>query len=189
MDSDDSQVDIFATQVPPKKKKELRTLSAPLYTGPNPSGYVYPWLIIFRWGGDIGQPFVLFSVEELAEGELDPKILTGILSSTSRMKHRDLGFFPDFSISIFSKLEKCKFHFLTYQHFAEKSINHSPTKIGNSKIRRESILCQLNERYNFLLKQQKDIPDFQIDNVFGQMIDERPYRILDSTEFDYSKVK
>lgn len=104
MDSDDSQADIFATQ-PPKNKTEFKTSSAPVY-----SPYVYPWLVIFKWGGDIETPFNLFSVEDLVEGELDPKIISGILSTPSRIRPRDLSFFPDFSISIIAKVEKSKYN-------------------------------------------------------------------------------
>lgn len=112
MDSDDSQADIFATQLP-NKKKEFQTSSAPLYMGPKPpSNFVYTWLIIFKWGGDINNPFELLSVDDLEDGELDPKFLSGILSPTSRMRHRDLSFYPDFAISIFAKIEKCKSTFV-----------------------------------------------------------------------------
>ena len=108
MDSDDSQADIFATQVQ-VKKKEFKTLSAPLYLGPKPpSNFSYDWLIIFMWGGDINNPFILLAVDDLEEGELDPKFLTGILSPASRLRHRNLSFYPDFSISIFAKIETRK---------------------------------------------------------------------------------
>ena len=106
MDSDDSQADIFATQVVPRKK-EFRTFSAPLHLGSKATSTMsYDWLMIFMWGGDINNPFELFSVEDLEEGELDPKFLTGMLSPSSRMRHRDISFYPDFSISIVAKIEK-----------------------------------------------------------------------------------
>lgn len=111
MDSEDSQADIFATQIEmPAKKKDFKTLSAPLYLGPKPTSHLsYDWLIIFMWGGDINNPFQLFSVDDLEEGELDPKFLSGMLSIPSRLRHRDLSFYPDFSISIVAKIEKSKF--------------------------------------------------------------------------------
>ena len=107
MDSSDydSQTDIFSLQVSTK----LKTISsAPSYTGPKKLDYVYRWLILFKWGGDVENPFELMSVEHLQEGDIDPSFLTGILSPLSRMKHRNIGHFPDFAISIFGKVEESK---------------------------------------------------------------------------------
>ena len=109
MDStDDSQTDIFATQVPPKKKV-FKTSSAPPY---RPSTHVqdldYKWIIIFKWGGDIDFPFELVPVNVFGPDELSSNFLSGILSPLSRLKHREMSAYPDFSISIFAKVEKRK---------------------------------------------------------------------------------
>ena len=107
MDSDDSQVDIFATQIQ-TKKKHFQTSSGPACPGKRPSDLMYSWLIIFRWGGDIDVPFDLMSVDDLKDGELDPKFISGLLTPMSRLRHRNLAHYSDFSVSIFGKMEKSK---------------------------------------------------------------------------------
>ena len=145
MDStDDSQSDIFATQAPPKKKV-FKTSSAPPY---RPSAHVqdleYKWIIIFKWGGDIDFPFELVPVDRFGSDDLNSSFLSGILSPLSRLKHREMSAYPDFSVSIFAKVEKStstplSTPFFTYiilcyiitshlnrEHFGEKEIDHLP---------------------------------------------------------------
>ena len=108
MDSSDydSQTDIFSSQVSTKKLK--LSSSAPSFNGPKSSDFVYRWLIVFKWGGDIDCPFELMSVQHLQPGDMDPTFLTGILSPISRMKHRNFRHYPDFAISIYAKVEESK---------------------------------------------------------------------------------
>ena len=59
---------------------------------------------------------------------------------------------------------------------------------GNSKARRESLVFQLNQRYQFLLRSNRNDPALEIDWILERIIKELSYRILDSTEFEYSRV-
>lgn len=109
MDSDDSQSDIFATQVI-KKKTKLQTSSAPvLKSKPKTSVFEYCWLIIFKWG-DADYPFELVSISDLEDKDFEKTWLTGILSPMSRKKYQDIGIYPDFSISVFAKVEKSEYN-------------------------------------------------------------------------------
>lgn len=182
MDSDDSQVDFFATQKH-EKRKEFITSSAPPLS--EPTNFVYPWFAVFKWGGDIDHPFEILSVEDVEEGELDSKLLTGLLAPPSRLRHRELKCFPDFSISVFAKIESSK-NFVYNNLIANYVIFYF--LIDNSETRRNSFILQLNERFKFIFEEKKKLPNFNIDGVLEQMISERPYRILSSTKFLYLKV-
>ena len=107
MDSgEDSQVDIFATQPPTKKRKEKEiTSSAPVLHTKKPNDYVYKWLIIFRWGDDTDGPFEMVALDDLNPSEYEANWLTGIMSPKSRRKYRNLDIYPDFSVSVFAKVE------------------------------------------------------------------------------------
>lgn len=100
--SDDSQVDIFASQATTKKKL-FKTSSAP---APKTGQVIdYKWLIIFKWGGDIDYPFEVVALEDLRSCDYENTWLTGVMSPASRKKYRNLDIYPDFSISVFSKVE------------------------------------------------------------------------------------
>lgn len=93
-DSDESQADIFAdTQIPTDDKRDH-------WVG------IYPWLIIFLWGGQ-ENPFILKACVDM-DSDIDVNWLSGILSPKSRRKHRNVKKFPDFSVSIFGKVQKSK---------------------------------------------------------------------------------
>lgn len=113
MDSeDDSQCDIFASQVIEKKKKQVikTSSSAPAYQPTKQAlDLEYKWIVIFKWGGNIDFPFELFPVEKFGSNEFNSTFLSGILSPLSRLKHREIAAYPDFSISFFGKVEKSKY--------------------------------------------------------------------------------
>ena len=113
MDSDDSQIDFFATQLPEKKSKlksKVCSSSAPLLTRQDSKApsYEYLWLVIFKWGGDIDFPFEAVALTDLIPKDYDKTWLTGIMSPKSRRRYRDISIYPDFSISVFGKMEKGK---------------------------------------------------------------------------------
>ena len=104
----DSQADLFATQVP-VKKKHFQTSSAPVLPVAKVLDYVYDWFIIFKWGGDIDFPFEEVNITEINNSDYDPAWLTGILSPKSRKRYRNFDIYPDFSVSVFAKVEKREF--------------------------------------------------------------------------------
>ena len=103
MDSDDSQQDVFANTQEPTRNH---------VSASNPhqwasSNFEYPMLVLFLWNGQIN-PFVLVYLIELDPEDVDEKWLTGILSPTSRLKHRTLKMYPECGVSIFCKIQKSK---------------------------------------------------------------------------------
>ena len=162
-ESDNSQADIFAdTQVKTYDKKDH-------WVG------VYPWLILFLWGGQ-SNPFLLKSSLDMDSDDIDVTWLSGILSPKSRRKHRNLKMFPDFSVLIFGKFQKSKlrnlhvlFDFL--QDFKNVSFSE------NSVERCNQIVAQLNDQYNFLLRTAQN-KEYQIENALEAIVNEKPYRIL-----------
>lgn len=162
-DSDESQVDLFAnTQVKTDEKKDH-------WIG------IYPWLILFLWGGQT-HPFLLKRSEDMDPDDIDVTWLSGILSPKSRLKHRNLKQYPDYSVSIFGKIQKSNF----YCYILHFSKTHSFLFIcvtENSAERSARYVWNLNIRYQFLLTNKAN-PDFQTENVFDALINDKPYRIL-----------
>lgn len=107
--SEDSQEDLFAnTQI--KTRTDHVTESSP-NKWINTKNFDFPWLIMFLWGGQ-ANPFVLVYLIELDPQDVDGKWLTGILSPKSRCKHRNVKFYPDFSVSIYGKVHKGNFYLI-----------------------------------------------------------------------------
>lgn len=65
----------------------------------------YTSFIVFKWGGDVFCPFEIVGVSEL-DKDVHPSWTSGVLSPKSRAKYRQLMYFPDYAVSMFSKIEK-----------------------------------------------------------------------------------
>lgn len=99
--SDDSQADIFASQVKVKKKKKTFVPSS----APQPLRLPkYSDLVFFKWGENGERPFQIMRVSDLQEGDLDEKWLTSFLSPNSRTIQRELATFQGFKVCIFAKI-------------------------------------------------------------------------------------
>lgn len=102
---------MFASQQIKKAKKHKPPITS---SAPQPSKSLaklmeqYPNLVFFKWGGDIHNPFELVKLESLNPNDIDTNWVCGILSEQSRKKHRDIKSFPDYLVSVFSKIEKRK---------------------------------------------------------------------------------
>ena len=103
--SDDSQQDMFANTQVQTRNEHVTDSNPDKWTD---TDFEYPMLIIFRWGGQ-ADPFILSFLVELDPEDVNVNWLNGILSPTSRCKHRNLKAFPDFSVSIYSKVQKSRF--------------------------------------------------------------------------------
>lgn len=121
----DSQADIFATQVQEKiavakknMKASLKASSAPLMTNKKAPEYVYKWLIIFKWG-DIKYPFEAVAIQDLLPNEYEKTWLSAIMSPASRRRFRNLDIYPDFSVSIYAKIEQGTY--IIYSFVSKKS--------------------------------------------------------------------
>ena len=102
---DDSLKDFFSFSQSKLKKKTCVTSSAPAVVSKE-NDDEFPWIIVFQWGGDTDSPFQLCNVREM--GDVEEKILNGILSPKSRLKQRNIEAYPDFFVSFFGKIELCK---------------------------------------------------------------------------------
>ena len=102
--SDDSQTDLFANTQVETRNDHVTDEHPDKWMDTN---FEYPWMIFFKWDGNM-TPFAVLSLIELNPQDIDGKWLTGILSPKSRIKHRSLKFFADYSVSIFGKIHKSK---------------------------------------------------------------------------------
>ena len=77
------------------------------------TNFDYPYLILFCWDGETN-PFMLVPLTEIDPRDIDWKWLSGILSPKSRCKLRKMTQFPDYSVSIFGKVQRSKLNLLWY---------------------------------------------------------------------------
>lgn len=54
---------------------------------------------------------------------------------------------------------------------------------GNSVKRRNTIITDLNDRYRDIVRSNKN-QDFQIEDAFEMMIQEKPYRVMSTLTYD-----
>lgn len=106
MDSDDSQQDLFANTQIETKNPHVNDSNPNEW---NDTDFEYPMLVLFLWNGQI-KPFTLVSLIELNPRDVDGKWLSGVLSPTSRLKHRNFRLYPDFGVSVFGKIQKSISH-------------------------------------------------------------------------------
>lgn len=102
--SDSSQVDLFADTQTETRNPHVTDTQPDKWVDTN---FDFPWMILFQWSGQIN-PFVLVYLIELDPTDVDGKWLTGVLSPSSRCKHREMKLYPDHAISIFGKVHKGK---------------------------------------------------------------------------------
>lgn len=106
--SDDSQQDIFADTQIPTKNSHVSESNPHKWENTN---FEYPMLVLFLWNGQ-KNPFVLVYLIELDPQDVGEKWMSAILSPASRAKHRNLKMFPEFGVSVFSKIHKSKNYYL-----------------------------------------------------------------------------
>lgn len=103
-DDNDSQPDMFAnTQANPEPMDITKN-------------FEFPWLILFLWSGQ-SEPFTMVPLIDLDPLDIDSKWLSAILSSKSRCKHRHFKNYPDFAVSIFSKVHISKLYIYIFFGF------------------------------------------------------------------------
>ena len=177
MDSDDSQQDVFANTQVPSKNVHVNENNPHKWEN---TDFDYPMLVLFLWNGQIN-PFVLVYLIELDPEDVGEKWLSAILSPASRAKHRVLKMYPEFGVSIFSKLHKSKKNnILTKMKSYYKTSNLLPFFTGIDFERATRIVAHLNKHFSFLLQTSKD-PSLEIESVLQTMIKEKPYKMLPST--------
>lgn len=71
--------------------------------------YVYLWCILFDWDEDEEFPFKLYQLAIFSNSELKPKWVSGELDNNSRKKPLSFSAVPGKTVSLFAKVEKCKF--------------------------------------------------------------------------------
>lgn len=106
--TDDSLDDLFLSQPQVNKLKKKKTSrmssSAPLKARENE----YPCLVVFKRNGTFQSPFELLDIVEDRSKDIDKKWLSGVLNTESRIRCRDLKCYPEYKVSIYSKIDNRK---------------------------------------------------------------------------------
>ena len=71
--------------------------------------YIYLWVILFDWDENVEEPFSLFQIAMFSKTELKPKWISGELNQASRQKKMKFSAVPGKTVSVFAKVEKCKY--------------------------------------------------------------------------------
>ena len=71
--------------------------------------YVYLWCILFDWNENEEEPFRIYQIGQFSTSELKPKWVNGDLDHDSRLKKLTFPSVPGKTVSLFAKVEKCKY--------------------------------------------------------------------------------
>lgn len=96
-----SQKDMFTSSSPESSPRVESSL-------PEKLTYVYLWIILFDWNGNVEFPFNLYQAAMFDESELKPQWLNGDLDQQSRMKKMKFTAIKGKTFSLFAKVERCK---------------------------------------------------------------------------------
>ena len=175
---DDSLNDMFHKSQS-KLRKKLKAISV---TAPPKLNDEFPVVIVFKWGGNSENPFELCDMSQL--DDVDTKLLNGILSPKSRQKQRRVEAYPEFSVSIFSKIDKSEFMIILFFLNIELLLyNIYLLLLGTAMKRRREIVKDLNANFRRLVANSTN-PIFKVEDALEMMIQEKPYRVFHDRTYD-----
>ena len=106
MDSEDSQADMFFSQVGKKSRKEKEKYISS--SCPAKTVYEYSFVILFNWSMGCERPFKIYNLQAFDENEIKESWIKFQMKNKTRMKKlTGLAEVPDKAVSLFAKIERC----------------------------------------------------------------------------------